>query len=72
MESIVVVVLVRGDLVLGAVNNKAAVLDAIRVSAWHASEMWVERIYRVMACIVESENNITLNAIRIIDEKIGY
>jgi hypothetical protein len=71
MQSVVVVVLVREDVELLAVDREGAVLDAVGVTARDTTQMRM-LLALVVNRLVETKNDVALNAILAGDEQIRH
>lgn len=69
MKSVVVVVLVRENIVLHAIDLKCAVLDAVGVTAGDTTEMRMHLTF-ILICLVETKHNIALYTVLASDEEI--
>jgi hypothetical protein len=70
MQSVVVVVLVRENVELLAVDLEGAVLDAVGVTAGYTTEMGMH-LALVVNRLVEAKHDVALNTILASDEKVG-
>lgn len=64
-------ILVRQDVVRGAIDLEAGVLDAVGIAARHATEVRVLLVLGIIGGIVPAADDVALAAGRVVDEEVG-
>lgn len=54
-----------------AINDETRIPDSICISTGNTSKMWMLSVDTIIACVIETSDNVTFDPGGIIDEEIG-